>query len=66
MTCTTHHHACDCREKLIRDALEFALESLDSHAIGEDAALLRDMMDGLYRTTPSPTPSNHQPSPPNK
>lgn len=35
-TCTTHHHACDCREKAFLEALALAQDTMEAWASGAD------------------------------
>lgn len=43
MTCTTHHHACECREAAFRQLIEWATEACDELA-GEIAGRFGDSL----------------------
>ena len=52
--CTTHHHACDCREakfEALREALRWTIESIDITDWSRDGIEMLDSARQLYLDT---------------
>lgn len=56
-SCTTHHHACDCREQQLLDLVLFALVEIKNNAANRTRAtmalnVINDEWRKLYSVTP--------------
>jgi hypothetical protein len=48
MTCTTHHHACRCREALIKEAMDYAKKLIGNQCWTNEIEEFNAMYHRLY------------------